>query len=56
MPKEVTAPPRSKDEQIEYWMNRAFAAEDEKFALINQLIAIQRILSDAALPLLSTFA
>jgi hypothetical protein len=39
----------SKDELIDYWMERAFAAEDEKVAVINQLIAIQRVLSDAAL-------
>jgi hypothetical protein len=42
---EVTAQPMTKDEQIEYWMNRFFAEQDEKAALLNQVLEIQRILA-----------
>ena len=43
-PAEVEPP--TKDEQINYWMERCFKEQDEKVALLNQLLAIRQILGD----------
>jgi hypothetical protein len=42
---EVNAEPMTKDEQIDYWQERFFAEQDEKAALLNQVLEIQRILA-----------
>jgi hypothetical protein len=40
----------SKDQQIEYWMDKFFAEQDEKTRLLNQILAIEAILADKGNP------
>jgi hypothetical protein len=40
---EVTSDGATKDEQIDYWMDRCFALLDENAALINHLNAIRKV-------------
>jgi hypothetical protein len=43
---ESTAEPMPLDKQVEYWQERFFAEQDEKARLINQLVAIQKVLNE----------